>query len=496
MADETPPGNDGEESPFTEALGALGALGGAAANALGVGGDEDEESTASPLSGVSPAASDSEGEEEQDEEATASPVAAAAAKAPRKKRELAIPKNSAAWFKARRKFPDKFVFTPEGDLQIPEMRGQPASVIKLPWYREATLQEQETDRERLGLELVGKEAEFDELARQLKEAIDTWRDTGAVYDVLQLQLKMKKLDMERSMLRSPLRWIHTVRGLTTLDIQPGSGGIDKSLREKVALLRLRELSYESLVRQASGPPRKEGAGGPVAPAAETPAEEDEEESPSGDEEEAEEAFIFFYDPADEEHGLFSPDSMVEFVLNETKYTSIRQAYEVERVTALGRKDARPLLLRTRAPKQVFARAQLIKGEVENPKQLWLQVLKAVTAQQPRYQEALRSTGSDTLVYTHPADEVLGIGLPAEDPDAMDKRKWKGANLLGQAWMTVRDELPAEAEGADGAGGGAAAEMKGGGTAAPKPMFTSHGISEKEAQERRGVLMARYKRPGQ
>ncbi len=56
------------------------------------------------------------------------------------------------------------------------------------------------------------------------------------------------------------------------------------------------------------------------------------------------------------------------------------------------------------------------------------------------QDYLLSTGAKILVEASPTDTVWGIGLSADDPDAMNPAKWQGANLLGFALMDVRDEL--------------------------------------------------------
>ncbi|KAG5192383.1 hypothetical protein JKP88DRAFT_271192 [Tribonema minus] len=50
---------------------------------------------------------------------------------------------------------------------------------------------------------------------------------------------------------------------------------------------------------------------------------------------------------------------------------------------------------------------------------------------------LVDTGSRLLVEASPHDRVWGIGLAANDPKALDERRWRGTNKLGQALMVVR-----------------------------------------------------------
>ena len=53
---------------------------------------------------------------------------------------------------------------------------------------------------------------------------------------------------------------------------------------------------------------------------------------------------------------------------------------------------------------------------------------------------LLDTGSKILAEASRFEQVWGIGLRADDPDAHDPRLWRGNNVLGQALSTVRDLL--------------------------------------------------------
>lgn len=59
---------------------------------------------------------------------------------------------------------------------------------------------------------------------------------------------------------------------------------------------------------------------------------------------------------------------------------------------------------------------------------------------PTYAKLLLATGNKMLVECNPRDTVWGIGLSETDPDAVNKSRWKGQNLLGEVLMQIRKEL--------------------------------------------------------
>jgi len=168
---------------------------------------------------------------------------------------------------------------------------------------------------------------------------------------------------------------------------------------------------------------------------------------------------------------------------------------VERLTLLGsRKDLGPLFLRSRNPAQIRSLASRLTGDVENPRELWINILKALLAQHPQYTEILRSTGNDTLVYANPKDARWGIGLSADDSGATERSEWKGANLLGQAWQVVRDGLDVETEAAQGAQ--EVQEVQGMQEGGVKELYTDHGRTRDESHKMtKNILKGYYKMRG-
>jgi predicted NAD-dependent protein-ADP-ribosyltransferase YbiA (DUF1768 family) len=197
--------------------------------------------------------------------------------------------------------------------------------------------------------------------------------------------------------------------------------------------------------------------------------------PEAQAEEAEETFILFDSPADPEYGILSPETPVDFVFNTTKYTSLLQAYHVERLTRIGRTDMRATLLKLVNPKTIRGTAsRIVSKEIDMPLEMLTDIVNSLVLQDARYTPVLTKTGTDTLIYAEPADKVLGTGLSMDDENATNSKAWAGQNLLGKAWEAARKKLPAETV------------QKGGALESGK---TIHEVKE----ERSKVLMGYYRR---
>jgi ribA/ribD-fused uncharacterized protein len=62
------------------------------------------------------------------------------------------------------------------------------------------------------------------------------------------------------------------------------------------------------------------------------------------------------------------------------------------------------------------------------------------SQNENLKKKLLETGTNELVEASPLDNIWGIGLSADHKDILDKTKWKGKNLLGEAIMFSRGLL--------------------------------------------------------
>ncbi len=62
------------------------------------------------------------------------------------------------------------------------------------------------------------------------------------------------------------------------------------------------------------------------------------------------------------------------------------------------------------------------------------------SQNEELREQLLQTGDAILAEASPLDKIWGIGMSADDVDAINPEQWNGQNLLGKILMKVRTEL--------------------------------------------------------
>jgi hypothetical protein len=74
-------------------------------------------------------------------------------------------------------------------------------------------------------------------------------------------------------------------------------------------------------------------------------------------------------------------------------------------------------------------------------------------QNPKLLILLQKAGDLEFVEASPEDVIWGIGLGTENPDALDKAKWRGQNLLGKAITEAKEIIEQLEQAGVSAGGG-------------------------------------------
>ncbi|KAH9261014.1 hypothetical protein BASA81_000718 [Batrachochytrium salamandrivorans] len=126
-----------------------------------------------------------------------------------------------------------------------------------------------------------------------------------------------------------------------------------------------------------------------------------------------------------------------FTVNNVTYTCAEQFMMAAKARLFGDLDSERKIMATSDPKQHKDLGRLVRGFDER---VWnqhrvdivVQALRAKFGQNSAFKEYLVGTESKTLVEASP--------FAPDNPKALDRKQWRGLNLLGEALMQVRSEL--------------------------------------------------------
>ncbi len=135
----------------------------------------------------------------------------------------------------------------------------------------------------------------------------------------------------------------------------------------------------------------------------------------------------------------------DFDSAENSYLCMEQYMMAGKAELFGDQEICEQILKCKDPKKIKALGRKVQGFDQK---VWDSFKYTIVlhgnwckfSQKFPLQEFLLSTGDSILVEASPYDNIWGIGLSADSPEAQDPMKWKGQNLLGFALMEVRDEL--------------------------------------------------------
>lgn len=137
--------------------------------------------------------------------------------------------------------------------------------------------------------------------------------------------------------------------------------------------------------------------------------------------------------------------MEDFYTMVDSYLYMEQYMMAGKAQLFGDEERRKDILACSDPKQIKALGRKVRGfdQVVWDKFKYSIVLNGnwcKFSQNRELREFLLSTGNSVLVEASPYDNIWGIQLSADAPEAQDPFRWRGENLLGFALMEVRDEL--------------------------------------------------------
>ncbi len=154
--------------------------------------------------------------------------------------------------------------------------------------------------------------------------------------------------------------------------------------------------------------------------------------------------ICFHNP-DEENGYLSNWYPSCFTMDETVFSSMEQFMMYRKAICFHDNNIATQILETDGVARIKDLGRRVSGYDENHwngvRQLIVyEGLLAKFSQNDKLREQLKATGNAVLAECAVKDRIWGIGLSMDDPNRLDRGKWKGQNLLGYALMMARDRL--------------------------------------------------------
>lgn len=142
------------------------------------------------------------------------------------------------------------------------------------------------------------------------------------------------------------------------------------------------------------------------------------------------------------------ESPAYFTVDGVKYNCVEQYMMAQKAAMFGDDKTRRKIMKQRYPKSMKELGRQVANYDDDK---WTAkrfevVLRGVTEkfrQNPELKALLLATGDNEFVEASPEDDIWGIGLAMDDPDALVKSHWKGQNLLGKALTQARNILRQE-----------------------------------------------------
>lgn len=154
--------------------------------------------------------------------------------------------------------------------------------------------------------------------------------------------------------------------------------------------------------------------------------------------------ICFHNP-DEVNGYLSNWYLADFVIDGVTYTSVEQYMMYIKANTFCDLKVANKIMSTSDVKVIKSLGRSVSNYNDA---IWSDIrykvvydaLLAKFSQNDDLRKLLLDTGDSLLVECALKDTIWGIGLSMNDPNRLDKSKWKGKNLLGKALMKVREKL--------------------------------------------------------
>ena len=156
-----------------------------------------------------------------------------------------------------------------------------------------------------------------------------------------------------------------------------------------------------------------------------------------------------FNDTNNENTFLSIFNLIEFVYNNTKFTSAYQAFEATRLNELGYEDLRNDVLKNRSSRLIRMIGKKIPKALKNTKEIWKDILKTIYEQNTFMIQDLVSTNNSELVFANNVSYLGGIGFIIGSEEILDPKLWKTlkigdviltSNIVGNTLMELRSEF--------------------------------------------------------
>jgi ribA/ribD-fused uncharacterized protein len=152
-----------------------------------------------------------------------------------------------------------------------------------------------------------------------------------------------------------------------------------------------------------------------------------------------ENFVFFWG------GTYSQWMPSVFKIDGVEYNCAEQYMMAKKALLFNDFESLSKIMGTSDPREQKALGKKVSGF---DKKMWETYCRkyvydgnyAKFTQNPKMLKELMATGDKEIVEASPEDTIWGIGMHSNDPDILNKTKWKGTNWLGEAIMEVREAI--------------------------------------------------------
>jgi len=146
-------------------------------------------------------------------------------------------------------------------------------------------------------------------------------------------------------------------------------------------------------------------------------------------------------------GIFSQWAISPFIDADLgiKFNCAEQSMMYWKANTFHDKEAMAAVLKEKNPRNQKAIGRTIKNYDDKVwNEVKFDIVKSGNVQKfssdSKLKELLIYTDGYELVECSPYDKIWGIGLGEDNPDTLDKSKWRGENLLGKAIVEAREEI--------------------------------------------------------